>query len=157
MPGMLRGGARPQSGRASEGEAAAKATRTATKLGYGVTERYGAGYQLATGNKSRENRPILAATQPSASPPATPTPRGCTAPAAAPHSAGPSKNVVQAAATAGLPNKCHLTSKQSTPPASLPAQCARALDHRQSVAFLAIRARTGLFCPAPLPPARPKP
>ena len=61
-------------------------------------------------------------------------------------SAGPSKNVVQAsAATAGLPNKCRHTSKQSTPPASLPAQCARALDHRQSVAFLAIRARTGLF------------
>ena len=59
-------------------------------------------------------------------------------------SSGPSKNSVQAsAATAGLPNKCLHTSKQSTPPASFPVQCARALDHRQSVAFLAIRARTG--------------
>ena len=37
-------------------------------------------------------------------------------------SSGPSKNVVQAsAATAGLPNRCRHTSKQSTPPASFPA------------------------------------
>ena len=44
VPGMTRGGAKPQSGRASRGEAAAKAVRTVTKLGYRVTERYGAGY-----------------------------------------------------------------------------------------------------------------
>ena len=41
---MIRGGAKPQTGRASRGKAAAKAVRTATKLGYVVTERYGAGY-----------------------------------------------------------------------------------------------------------------
>ena len=44
VPCMIRGGAKPQSGRANEGEAAAKAVRTATKLGHGVTERYRAGY-----------------------------------------------------------------------------------------------------------------
>ena len=44
VPGMTREEAKPLSGRASKGEAAAKAVRTATKLGYVVTERYGAGY-----------------------------------------------------------------------------------------------------------------
>ena len=45
--------------------------------------------RVSAGNKSKINPPILAATQPSASPPATPTPHGYTVPAAAPHSAGP--------------------------------------------------------------------
>ena len=44
VPCTIRGGAKPQPGRASESKAAAKAVRTATKLSYGVTERYGAGY-----------------------------------------------------------------------------------------------------------------
>ena len=44
VPGMIRGGAKPQTGRASRGKAAAKAVRTATKLSHKVTERYGAGY-----------------------------------------------------------------------------------------------------------------
>ena len=43
-PGMIRAAAKPQSRRASGGGAATKAVRTATKLGYGVTERYSAGY-----------------------------------------------------------------------------------------------------------------
>ena len=49
VPRMIRGGAKPQTGRASRGKAAAKAVRTATRLSHGVTERYGAGYELATG------------------------------------------------------------------------------------------------------------
>ena len=44
VPGMIRGGAKPQTGRASRGKAAAKVVRTATKLSHRVTERYGAGY-----------------------------------------------------------------------------------------------------------------
>ena len=44
VPGISRGGAKPQSERASRGNAAATAVRTATKLSHRVTERYGAGY-----------------------------------------------------------------------------------------------------------------
>ena len=82
-------GRKTSSRQASKGKAAAKAVRTATKLSYRVTERYGAGYQLATGNKSKEIDLIPAATQPSASPPDKPKPPDYTAPPAAPHSAGP--------------------------------------------------------------------
>ena len=44
VPGTIRGGAKPQTGRASRSKAAAKAVRTATKLSHRVTERYDAGY-----------------------------------------------------------------------------------------------------------------
>ena len=44
VPGMTREGARPQSRRASGGTTAVKAVRIDTKLSYGVTERYGAGF-----------------------------------------------------------------------------------------------------------------
>ena len=44
VPRMIRGGAKPQSGRVSGGKAAAKPVRTATELSHRVTERYGAGY-----------------------------------------------------------------------------------------------------------------
>ena len=147
MPGMIRGGAKPQWGRASRGEAAAKAVRTATKLSHKVTERYGAGFQRAKGNKSRVK------TYPGGDPACNVTTSTMLATVQATRlygtdrrpafrrtsSSGPSKNSVQAsAAAAGLPNKCRQTSKQSTPPASFPAQCARALDHFQSFAFLVI-------------------
>ena len=44
VPGMDQGSSNPRSARASRGKAAAKAVRTATKLSYGVTERYEAGF-----------------------------------------------------------------------------------------------------------------
>ena len=44
VPGMIRKAEKPESVRPSGGTTAAKAVRTDTKLSYGVTGRYGAGY-----------------------------------------------------------------------------------------------------------------
>ena len=44
VPCMPWGTRKPESARPSRGTTAAKAVRTATKLGHRVTERYGAGY-----------------------------------------------------------------------------------------------------------------
>ena len=71
---MIRGGARPQSARASESRAAAKAVRTATKLSYGANRALRGRILAGQGQQEQGNRPIPAATQPFSVLPATPTP-----------------------------------------------------------------------------------
>ena len=69
VPFTFRGTRKPESARPGEGTTAAKSHQDRHKTELGGYRALRAGYQLATGNKSKINPPILAATQPSAAPP----------------------------------------------------------------------------------------